>query len=42
MAAWIFERASFKAAARGGAEGIEAVREVLDKARRELDELAKK
>ncbi len=35
-------KASFKAAARGGAEGIEAVRDVLDKARRELDELAKK
>lgn len=34
-------KASFKAAARSGADGIEAVREVLDRARRELDDLAR-
>ncbi len=35
-------KASFQAAARSGADGIEAVREVLDRARKELDELARK
>lgn len=31
---------AFRAAARGGAEGIEAVREVLERARKELENLA--
>jgi DNA-binding PadR family transcriptional regulator len=35
-------KASFRAAARGGAEGLEAVRDVLDRARRELENLANK
>ena len=35
-------KASFQAAARSGADGIEAVREVLDRARKELEELARK
>ncbi len=35
-------KASFQAAARSGADGIEAVREVLDRARRELEDLAKR
>lgn len=35
-------KASFQAAARSGAEGIETVREILDRARRELEALAKK
>lgn len=35
-------KASFRAAARGGVEGIEAVREVLDRARKELENLANK
>ncbi len=35
-------KASFQAAARAGAEEIERVREVLDRARRELEELGRK
>ncbi len=35
-------KASFQAAARSGADGIEKVREVLDRARRELEDLANK
>ena len=34
-------KTTFQAAARGGAESIEAIREVLDRARRELENLAK-